>query len=65
MVMQHGCARGIREKLIEFLIARHVGEPLLRGHIALTCGREETMCLYAWESTVNLRQVGQKCWTLM
>ena len=42
-----------------------MGELLLRGHFALKCGREETICLYVRESTMNLRQVGLECWTLM
>ena len=53
-MMQHGYARGTGEKLTEFLTAQMCGKTLLRGYIALTCGRDETIYLYAWESIVNL-----------
>ena len=65
MVMRHGCTRETVEKLIKFLAAQTHGEPLQSGHTTLMHGREETIGLYAWKSTVNLRQVGPECWTLM
>ena len=57
--------KGQEKSLQNSLLHRCVGKTLLRGHIALMCEREETICLYAWESTVNLCQVGPECWTLM
>ena len=37
------------------LLHRRVGETLLRGHTTLMRGREETICLYAWERRVRVQ----------
>ena len=63
MMMQHGCARGTREKLTKFLAAQTRGRNVVeRPHCSDAWERKDHLLIRVEEKSESLSQMGPECW---
>ena len=65
MVMRHGCARGTREKLTEFLTTQTPGRAVTKRPHCTEAWERRPFAYTRERAQWILCQVGPECWTLM